>query len=1237
MKPNPSLPLLLSALLFASGMALQADDSKPVLQLDFGQEESAPLIAVGGVVRDQAGPRPPEFPDFETNNTAIQLQGKGSRYEIKDSGAQSPFDFTKGDAITLEAWVKVDTIGPGQPVYLIGKGRTNSPHFARNNQNWSLRVIGGSEGLAHLSFLFASAPAPGGGNTWHLWNSTASFQIKSGWHHVAVAYEFGRPETMRGWIDGVPTDGDWSVDGPTTKAPVVDDDDVWIGSSLGGSAGNSLTGFLDGVAIHRRALSDAEIAKHCRRKDGPQVVLPEVAKMPEMGKIEAGKVLVQVNEGHSTSNRWPNSLETLKEMLRWSGDAFLLPRMPLSYDKWGIRSAWAAPVVLRMASDVKLPQGSHRLMLRTRGLARLWVDGKLIAETKPAVGNGENGFDPLTPLAEPPHPGVRVKGYKQQEVFGMVKASPQKTSRVVLELIVGGKNMRTDTGEVCVAIESAKRDAFSILRAAGKPELPLTDAQIEPVLAEIETSLARLDDANRREAAKSRDAFWQKRHGIAKAWVKQHPASKPPRQGHPVDAFIDAKIEKALASNPADSAAAKTFHGEVLPILREQCFRCHGEKDKGGLKLNTREAVLRAGDSELAAIVPGNPAASELLKRVRSDDEDHVMPPTGERLSPQQIARLETWIRDGAPWPAPPVDASKLAKTPLTSDAAFLRRIYLDLIGLPPAADEVTAFLADSSPDKRTKLIDRLLADERGADHEISHWLDALAENPTLINASLNSTGPFRWFLHDSLRDHKPLDRMVTELLMMRGDAAHGGSAGFAQAGENDAPFATKGHIIAAAFLGVELQCARCHDSPYHSTTQRDLYSLAAMLERKTVTVPKTSRVPAAFFEKKARESLIRVTLKPDEPVTPVWPFAAVTGALENAGLDALLEDAKDTRERIAALITSPENRRFPRVIVNRLWKRLMGAGFVEPVHDWEGHDASHPELLDWLANELLAANYDVRHIIRLIVTSQAYQREAGLENLASAGPDERFFQSPARRRLTAEQIVDSLHAAAGASIDSEPMTFVHDGSKTLQNRQDLGYPRRAWMFASLNNERDRPSLALPRAQAVVNVLEAFGWNGARQKPVFMRESESNVLQPGILENGILTQTLSRASWKSKLADLAVEAQSPEVLLEQLFLRFLNRSPQPSEKDSFLPDLRSGFETRLAPKSEIVVPTPPKPLRLVTWLNHVIPDANTIQQEIENRVQKGPSPDPRLRPEWREVYEDIVWSLITHRDFVWVP
>jgi hypothetical protein len=197
--------------------------------------------------------------------------------------------------------------------------------------------------------------------------------------------------------------------------------------------------------------------------------------------------------------------------------------------------------------------------------------------------------------------------------------------------------------------------------------------------------------------------------------------------------------------------------------------------------------------------------------------------------------------------------------------------------------------------------------------------------------------------------------------------------------------------------------------------------------------------------------------------------------------------------------------------MVNRLWKRLMGAGFVEPVQDWEGHDASHPELLDWLANELLTANYDVRHIIRLIVTSQAYQREAGLENLASAGPEERFFHAPARRRLTAEQIVDSLHAAAGAAIDSEPMTFIHDGSKTCKTARISGF--RVVPGCSPASTTNATAPASPcRGRRPCERAGGLRMERCPPKTDLLRESESNVLQPGILENGILTQSLSRAS-----------------------------------------------------------------------------------------------------------------------------
>ena len=192
-------------------------------------------------------------------------------------------------------------------------------------------------------------------------------------------------------------------------------------------------------------------------------------------------------------------------------------------------------------------------------------------------------------------------------------------------------------------------------------------------------------------------------------------------------------------------------------------------------------------------------------------------------------------------------------------------------------------------------------------------------------------------------------------------------------------------------------------------------------------------------------------------------------------------------------------------------------------------------------------------------------------------------------------------------------------------------------MFASLNNERDRPSLPLPRAQTSVDVLEAFGWNGSRQMPIFERPGDPNLLQPGILANGTLVQSLSRASVRSPLADLAVNATSADALLDDLFLRFLSRMPRAEEREAFLPSIKAGFKTRLVPSAQQVAPPKLEPLPLVTWLNHVSPEANSIQIEVEKRVRRGPNPDPRLVPAWRETYEDIVWSLINDREFVWIP
>ena len=175
------------------------------------------------------------------------------------------------------------------------------------------------------------------------------------------------------------------------------------------------------------------------------------------------------------------------------------------------------------------------------------------------------------------------------------------------------------------------------------------------------------------------------------------------------------------------------------------------------------------------------------------------------------------------------------------------------------------------------------------------------------------------------------------------------------------------------------------------------------MLGRKSINVPKTSSVPVSFFEhvkKGGRESLIQVTLNIGASVKPHWPFDELGGNLP----EQIVSDLKDTRERLAARITS--SRRFAEVMANRLWKRLMGAGLVEKVDDWEDKTPSDPLLLAYLTDELIRSGYDFKTLTRLIMNSRAYQRRAidVPENLVES---DRFFEGPYRRRMTAEQVVD--------------------------------------------------------------------------------------------------------------------------------------------------------------------------------------------------------------------------------------
>ena len=1206
------------------------------------------LEGVVGNVRQTAGPRSPEFPDLAPANRAIKLDGRGSRIVVAHNES---LQFTGGDAITIQAWVSARRAKSGSHRYVIGKGRTNSKGFRRDNQNWAVRLTE-KAGDHQLSFLFASDND--GGVNWHRWTSEQTVTAGDGWHHLAVSYRFGDPESIRGWIDGQVVQGKWDMAGATTASPITDKDDVWIGSSMGGSASSSFFGSLDSISVHRRLFDDEEVERLYQRDESiERVSSVEKPTMPELGELEPGIVHHHLIEGIPIEAAWPER-EDLADLnqadhpgSRWSSQSFLIPRLPMRFDDWGIRSDWKSTVLLRVAADVRLPTDRRRYMLRARSLARLWIDGKLVAQTQPQKTSAPSGEEPITPLAEPPHPGLRVKGYRQQEVFAEYEFDhdePTKVCRVVLELIAGGKNQRTETGEVCAAIETADGKSFDVLvpQSGDQENLSLQEPFAGNAIQRAEYSLRQFERDLRRRLAASQQSYWQRRHERARQWADQNPPPPIPAVNQtaasPVDAFLVAEIERQrkLSSQAKGDASKHPFFTEVDPLLQEHCIRCHGRANKGGLRLDSHAAAIAGGDSGWAAVVPGDPDDSELVLRLQSDDPDTRMPPEGEGLDRKSIESITKWIRDGAEWPRQTIDPKQFVTTDPVDDASFLRRAFLDTVGVPPTEQEAIEFLSDSQADRRAKLIDRLLDDDRVADHLVSDWQDMLAENPTLLNTSLNSTGPFRFFLHDAFVDRKPIDRIVTELILMRGDRHTGGSAGFGVAGENDSPLAAKAHIVASGLLAVDLQCARCHDSPFHSTTQEDLFSIAAMLNRKPLKIPATSRVPKAFFDQQQREPLIEATFTGDQPVEPTWPLGRFTGMGDNESVDEFLQNPADSRDRLAALITAPQNTRFPAVIVNRVWTRLMGAGLVASLNDWEHTEPNHPQLLQWLSHQFVASGYDIRHLMKLIMTSDVYARQpVDLEQPINDSVV--LFAAPIARRLTAEQVVDSLFAATGREMDCEELTFVHDGRRPLANRLTLGKPTRAWMFATLNNERDRPSLSLPQARQIVDVLQAFGWNGSRQKPIHQRESDANVLQPGILANGVLTMSLSRAAVDSPLAELAVDASKPGQLVDSLFLRFLSRYPSQDERRFFSKQLAGGFANRVIPDSQRSQPPTAKPLPLVHWFNHLRPRANEIQQEIERRVRSGPAADPRLEPHWRQRYEDVVWSLINHDEFVWMP
>jgi hypothetical protein len=353
----------------------------------------------------------------------------------------------------------------------------------------------------------------------------------------------------------------------------------------------------------------------------------------------------------------------------------------------------------------------------------------------------------------------------------------------------------------------------------------------------------------------------------------------------------------------------------------------------------------------------------------------------------------------------------QIPPSPLADDATFLRRASLDIIGLIPTSDEARAFLADKDPAKRSKLVEALLARPEYADFWALYWGDHLGNTKQL----LYNKGPYvftRW-LHDAFARNLPYDQFARELLTSSGDMYQAGATNYYPLMKKELDIAA---ITSQLFLGVTIECARCHNHPLEKWTQADFSGMAAFF----------SQVKYKNSGPRNNERTLYVDFKRqfEHPDTKqVYLPKALDGPTLTPG------DTVDRRELLADWLCSPKNPFFARALVNRMWRNFMGRGLVEPVDDFRvTNPPTNEPLLDAMAKDFIAHGYDLHHLIKTITASRSYQL-SGVPGEFNRD-DKMAYSRHYSRRLTAEQMLDSISQATGVD---EKFTSLYPGTRAAQ------------------------------------------------------------------------------------------------------------------------------------------------------------------------------------------------------------
>ena len=605
----------------------------------------------------------------------------------------------------------------------------------------------------------------------------------------------------------------------------------------------------------------------------------------------------------------------------------------------------------------------------------------------------------------------------------------------------------------------------------------------------------------------------------------------------------DAKFAFASAGQPLDDKQVAELNMEVRSILAHNCYSCHGAtKSKGKLRLDKKELIFKGGEDGVV-LVAGHPEKSDMIRRIKLPaGHDDAMPTKGKRLTEHDVEVLEYWIKQGAPWPSGaeksiyrvaaleprlpalpsvrfpagtrpdsaagvtnPVDRfvsvyfqkHNIVWTSVVDDRTYLRRVYLDVVGLLPSPVQIKAFTADARPGKREILVRELLNRNTDyAQHWLTFWNDALRNDYTGTGYITGGRFDITTWLYSSLKNNKPYNQFVRELVSPTKESA-GFIKGIKWRGTINSSQRTEmqaAQNVSQVLLGLNLKCASCHDSFISDWKLADAYAFANVFADTILEINRCDK--------------------------PTGRMAGRKIIFEKLGTINGKATTDERLRELADFMVQPKNGRLYRTVVNRVWAQVMGRGIIEPVDMMDNNPWSQ-DLLDWLASDFVTNGYDIKKLMFTILTSRTYQLPSvGLKDADLITSPNFVFRGMVRRRMTAEQFADAVSVAFSPVYAD---TSIVEKQFPVQLKKEMPFPR-----ASLvKNDPFLTALGRPNRETVST----------------SRSSQANLLQALELTNGEkFNDAIKRGAqqWKATYP-------TSDVLVRNLYWKALGREPKPKE------------------------------------------------------------------------------------------